>query len=185
MTWLAVRALLAKVPAIAWVILFACALVGVVGWSLYHHGQMERRAAERRARTDSITRAVIVKRDAQKETDSIRAMARLETKIANASRQTRSEARERVEPLLSSLPEPVVTLIHLDDQLSRRDSVALVLHVSAGEAFDAERKAGNALDTLYTHQTEAPPKKGHAMRWVVVGVATGVLAAVLAHVALR
>jgi hypothetical protein len=179
----ALRALLRRIPPMWWVVVFVCAFIAAGSWGLYHSGQVaERRIAERKARTDSIDKAVIVKRDAQHETDRIRALAGVATRASDSGRVRRQVLRQQIEPLIPFIPLPVVELIHADDKQIERDSVTITAHVAVGPKIDDERKAGNALDTLYTHQTEAPPKKGHAMRWLVAGAVVG---AVLAHLVIR
>lgn len=184
MTWLALRALLRRVPGIAWVITGAVAIAALALAFTWHASAVhEQRTLHRHALADSITKETTVLETAQLATDSARAVAKFAKRQADYSRQRRETARADVESLLADLPEPVVTLIKLDDQLARRDSVALVAYVAVDTALVQERGAAADLDRLRVNQAAigVEPPKHHAMRYVLAGAALGVASVFLLH----
>lgn len=174
MTWLALRALLRRVPSIAWVIAFACVLLAGFGFFLYHAGAThERVALHQHALADSITKETIVHITAKAETDSTRAVAKFAKRQSDSSHARWQTARADVERYLDSLPKPVVDLIHIGDQMERRDAVTITAFVAVDSALVIERASGDRLDTLQTHQATIgvePPKKHHGTLYAIGGV---------------
>jgi hypothetical protein len=188
MTWLALRALLRKVPGIWWVALFVVALLGAAAYGIYHHGEVSGETkVHRHALADSIDKEVIVSHLAIEQTDRVRGAAHTAHRFADASRPQREKLRDSVEAMLSSLPTPVVQLIHLDDQQIRRDSVALVAYVELDTTFMQERTLAAQLDTSRQHQASigiVPPKTHHRLAFAA-GVAVAVAGVLLLHAAVR
>lgn len=175
---------LASLPRIVWAFAFCIALAALGLWFTYHQGDKHGAlTVHRHALADSITKEDSVHTTAQTETDRARATARTAHRFADASRPKRQALRDSVEGMLKELPEPVVQLIHMDDQQIRRDSVALVAHAAFDTAFLLERATAAELDTLHQHQATVgiePPKR-HGVRTFVVGAAIGVASMLLLH----
>lgn len=184
MTWLALRALLRRVPGIAWVIAGAVVLAAFGLWFTYRAGaKHEALHAHRAALADSVQKETVVHETAKAQTDSARGVAHTAQRFADASRTKRQGLRDSVEDLLDSLPAPVVALIHLDDQQIRRDSVALVAYIAVDTALVAEREAAAHLDTLHQHQARVgiDPPKPHRVRYAVAGAVVALAGAFLFH----
>lgn len=179
---------LAGLPRIVLVIALAVLLLAAALWFTYHagdrHGQI---AVQRHALADSIATEVIVNENTKDQTDSARAVARFAKKQADTSRGRRALARAAVDSLLSTLPEPVVNLIRLDDQLVRRDSVAFVAYTALDAAALRERETAAHLDTIRQHQTTLgiEPRKTHHARTFVAGAAIGVASVLFFHLVVR
>jgi hypothetical protein len=179
MTWLALRALLARVPSIVWVILLALALIAGGLSFTYCAGVREGKVtAHRIALQDSATKAHTLVRVNTAETERRREAAVKQTKKSDAGRANRTE----VEPLLAGLPDPVVQLIKADDAQLTRDSITIAFHVVADSAWHVERDVRIAADSVEAHQIEVgqPEKKGRASLYVAGGVLLGVVITVAA-----
>jgi hypothetical protein len=140
----------------------------------------------RHALADSIDKEVIVHHLAIEQTDRVRGAAHTAHRFADASRPQRDKLRDSVEAMLKDLPQPVVSLIHLDDQQIRRDSVALVAYLAVDSALVSERIVASELDASRQHQAEIgiPPKTHHRLAFVA-GVVVAIAGAVLVHAVVR
>jgi hypothetical protein len=183
MTWLALRALLARVPSIVWVILLALALIAGGLSFTYCAGVREGKVtAHRIALQDSATKAHTLVRVNTAETERRREAAVKQTKKSDAGRANRKILRAEVEPLLAGLPDPVVQLIKADDAQLTRDSITIAFHVVADSAWHVERDVRIAADSVEADQIEVgvPEKKGRASLYVAGGVLLGVVLTVAA-----
>lgn len=180
----ALRLLLRKVPGIAWAGIIVALLVAGAFWFTYRAGAVhEQRTAHRAALADSIRQESLVHETARSATDSARGVAHTAQRFADASRTKRQGLRDAVEDMLDDLPQPVVSLIHMDDQQIRRDSVALVAYVAVDTALVEERTASAELDRLRVNQAAigVEPPKRHGVRTFVVGAAIGVASMLVLH----
>jgi hypothetical protein len=136
--------------------MLAAALAGSAFGAVYLHGRhVERVAQARRARADSIGRAVIVRRDAERHADSTRAIAHVADSASSRGRAQRQTLRAEAEPLLPTWPELAVRLIQTDDRQLERDSITITAHIAADTAAIRERLAAAAVDTLRQHDEAA------------------------------
>lgn len=183
MTWLALRALLARVPLIAWLIaLITAAIIGAFA-AIYHHGQsVGEERVHQIALVDSADKAHTLVKLAEAETDRRRGAAVVATRRADEGRVKRQALRDEVAPLLASLPAPVIALIHADDRQIARDSVALIVHAAVDSAWLVERDARIAADTVESHQIGHAEPPSHRGRFVAAGI---VIAGTLAYLVAR
>ena len=187
MTWLALRAVLARVPGIVWAFVFVAALALVGLAFTYHAGRVAGELSVRRDATqDSVRHAVAVLDTAVQTTERARRVA---TKLAawgDTSRATRRALRDSVEAVLPTLPAPVVTLIRRDDDQIRRDSATITAFAVVDSSWLAERRARIDADSLESHlaRLEAAPAHTHRA-WYVVGAVAAFAAGVLLHAAVR
>jgi hypothetical protein len=167
------KAILAKVPAIAWVILGTILLI-VVGWlAAVHIG--ERRGAVRVERATVAAAIVHVqgKRDtARAKSDAIGKVA---VKAKTASDTGRAHTRAVIAAHLAETPPEVVQAVNA--QLER-DSVTIAVHVAEVATLRAERPIDDKLDSLRVHQVEigAPEPDHHTTAKIVGGVIAGAAA---------
>lgn len=183
MTWFALRALVDRVPRVVWLVV----ILALVGWALYIAGQRAGEVTVKRiVLQDSVTHAVQTLNVAVRETEGARSTARTVKRWSDSSRIRRAPLREAVDPLMDSLPAPVVALIKHDDQQIRRDSATIVAFVSADSAWLAERFARIDVDTLRVHQIDlGRPVTHHGRTAVLVGTVVAVGALLLLHLAVR
>jgi hypothetical protein len=179
-TWLALRALVARVPSIVWVILLALALIAGGLSFTYCAGVREGKVtAHRIALQDSATKAHDLVRVHTAESDRRSDAATKQAARSDAGRLARRPVRAEVEPLLAGLPDPVVRLIAADDAQIFRDSITIAAHVVALDAARVERDARIAADTVEAHQIALPPgspRKSPRMMYAVGGAVVGALA---------
>ena len=186
MTYLALRALLARVPGIAWVILLVLALIGASSYALYHHAEkVGERKVQRIARADT-TKAAIGQLDtatAHLDTALARAAATRPATVSTGHR--RQQLRQTVTIVdprtvtiagkLDTVPPALVELLQADDAKIRADSVHQVATDAIAPAVAVTELAHAAVDTALVHQRDAgdvaEPHHGHpvAIALAVVG----------------
>ena len=172
MTFLALRALLAKVPGIAWVIIMVACFLAAAGYGLYHHGETVGKVAVHRAAVrDSVTHQTATVDTATAKSDRVIAVARVAVRRSAHGRAT-------VQAVLTDTAQhvPPAIVAQVQAQLAS-DSATIAVQGAAIDTLLAERDARVTLDTLLVHQAAIePPPRGHV---VPVAVALGVVAVVL------
>lgn len=155
MTWLALRAVVAKIPAIVWAIVAVCTALLVGGWILYRHGE---HAGERKvvaaAHADTTRRAITAVATATGRTDSTVAVAHAARVTSDKGRAALAEVRALALPALDSAPVVVQTLVAAQDTQIHQDSVTITKQSAAIEAAANERAERVALDTARVHERE-------------------------------
>lgn len=183
MTWLTLRALLSRIPTIAYVIAFAALFLLAGGWATYRAGRTAGEVTVHRiALQDSVDKAVAQIDTAVQTTERVRVLAKKVKQWGDTSRERRNRIRETVEPMLAALPEPVVALIHQDDAQIRRDSAAIEAYVRVDSAWLHERFARIDADSVESHQLTIgqPTPRHHAIRNILIGIGLGIGSALIA-----
>lgn len=176
MTLFAIRALLCRVPGIAWVILFAIAFLSAAGYGLYRHGEREGAVEVRRAAgRDSIAQQQVVVTRAARKSDSVITVAR---KAVGVSGSGRARTRAVLEAAKDSTLRTVFEAV--SEQLAH-DSTTIAVQTAAIDTLVAERGSRIQLATIQEHQMVfKPPGDGVSMVDVVkdVGIVVLVIEAV-------
>jgi hypothetical protein len=169
---------LRKVPGIAWVIMFAIALLTAAAVGLYQHGERTgEKKVQEAALVDSTTKQVAVVAKATHASDSTVAVAAKAVRISTAGRV---HTRAVIEAAKDTIPPSVIAAI--DSQFAR-DSTTIAVQAAAIETQHAERLDRIQLDTLREHaETFKPPGDGLSVTELVVDV--GIVAAVIESVRL-
>ena len=189
MTWLALRALLARVPGMVWVIAFVLAFLVAGGYAMYRTGYG---AAERRghqiALVDSVRTQTARVDTATAHSDTVVQVAAKARQSSESLRAARVAAKQAAlgELLATDIPK-VQALVALDDSLSARDSVTIAVQAGAIDTLLAERATRERLDTLRVNQVAigTPEPDHHTTLKIVGGAVLGLLAAATLHAMTR
>lgn len=182
MIWLLLR----RVPGIAYVVVLCLALLFLAGWSLYRTGYSHGEVDVTREHLQADVDTVIAHLDtAVQETHRHQSVAKKLKQWSDSSRERRNIQREAVDSLLSSLPEPVVTLIRMDDNQVRRDSATIAGFAALDSAWLRERFTRIDLDSLRVQQVAiGVPRQRSRVVPFVSGALVGA-AALLLYAAVR
>lgn len=172
MTLLALRAVLARVPGIAWVILLVIAVLGLSAYGVYHRGE---RAGEGKVHARALSDSVVHQRaavdTAVRKSDTAIAVARKAVRISTAGRVS---TRAVLEAEKDAIPADVFSAVI--EQLAR-DSTTIAVQAAATDTQLAERVARIQMDTLEVHQVVfKPPGDGMTAGEVAKYVGIAVLA---------
>ena len=180
MTWLTVRALLAKVPGMVWVALFVLAFLVAGGYAMYHNGQAAGVKQERRKTLAVETPKAIARVDtAHAHSETVVHVAEKARGVSDSTRAEREAVRTAALQELCGDPRlpRIQQLVTLDDSLSRRDSVTIAVQAGAIDTLKAEIAARSHLDSVRveTIAVGQPEPDHHTVLKIAGGVFVGVV----------
>jgi hypothetical protein len=177
---------LRRLPTIAYVVAFVCVALLAAGWGIYRtgysHGEV---TVKREALQDSVDHAVQRLDTAVQQTERARKLAQTVKRWSDSSKVRRDTLRANVESLLSSLPEPVVTLIRADDNQIRRDSVTITAFAAVDSSWVHERSARIDADSLEARLARIGQPVKHHRTLYILGAGAAFVAGVLIAGAVR
>ena len=167
---------LRRVPGVVYVIALCVALLFVAGWSLYRTGYSHAETDVKRVHLQADVDTTIAKLDtAVQQVQRSQAITKKLKQWSDSSRERRKTLRDSVESLLHDLPEPVVSLVRMDDAQIRRDSATIDGFVTLDSAWTRERFVRIALDSLRVQQVAVgvPQQRSHHLVMFVSGAVIG------------
>jgi hypothetical protein len=177
---------LRRVPGVVWVIAGIAAALLIAGVSIYHAGRVAGEVTVRQeALHDSVDYAVQRLDTAVQTTERNRKLAQTVKRWSDSSKVRRDTLRANVESLLSSLPEPVVTLIRADDNQIRRDSVTITAFAAVDSSWVHERSARIDADSLEARLARIGQPVKHHRTLYILGAGAAFVAGVLIAGAVR